>query len=53
VLAELARGLRNRQITERLHVTEHTVKFHLGHILSKLGVDSRGEAAAMGRAARF
>jgi DNA-binding CsgD family transcriptional regulator len=53
VMAELARGLSNRQIAERLRVTEHTVKFHVRRILSKLGVRSRGEAAALGRAARF
>ncbi|MFE1837815.1 helix-turn-helix transcriptional regulator [Streptomyces sviceus] len=53
VMAELARGLTNQQIAEQLHVTEHTVKFHVRQILSKLGVRTRGEAAALGRAARF
>ncbi|MBG0854557.1 LuxR family transcriptional regulator [Streptomyces spinoverrucosus] len=53
VMAELARGRTNPQIAEHLHVTEHTVKFHVRQILSKLGVRTRGEAAALGRAARF
>ncbi|MBO4257216.1 helix-turn-helix transcriptional regulator [Streptomyces griseorubiginosus] len=53
VMAELVRGLTNHQIAERLHVTEHTVKFHVRQILSKLGVRTRGEAAALGRAARL
>jgi DNA-binding CsgD family transcriptional regulator len=53
VFAQLARGLSNQRIAEHLHVTEHTVKFHVRHILAKLGVRSRGEAAAMARAARF
>ncbi len=53
VLAELARGRSNQQIAERLHVTEHTVKFHVANILTKLGVRSRGQAAAMARDARI
>jgi DNA-binding NarL/FixJ family response regulator len=53
VMAELAWGLTNQQIAERLHVTEHTVKFHVRQVLSKLGVRTRGEAAALGRAAHF
>ena len=50
VLTELSRGRSNREIAERLHITEHTVKFHVANILSKLGVHSRGEAAAAARA---
>lgn len=47
VLTELARGSRNAQIAEALTITPHTVKFHVANILRKLGVDSRGEAAAI------
>ena len=47
VLAELARGSRNAQIAEALTITPHTVKFHVANILRKLGVESRGEAAAI------
>lgn len=51
VLGELARGRRNRDIAERLHISESTVKFHVANILAKLGVGSRGEAAARFHAA--
>jgi DNA-binding NarL/FixJ family response regulator len=49
VLEQLARGQRNRQIAEHLHISEHTVKFHVANILDKLNVSSRGEAAAIAR----
>ncbi|MFF9013672.1 LuxR C-terminal-related transcriptional regulator [Streptomyces sp. NPDC014870] len=47
VLTHLALGHRNRQIAAELHISESTVKFHVANILTKLGVGSRGEAAAM------
>jgi DNA-binding CsgD family transcriptional regulator len=53
VLAELASGQRNRDIAARLHITEHTAKFHIANILSKLGVQTRGQAAAFAREARL
>jgi DNA-binding NarL/FixJ family response regulator len=53
VLTELARGRSNRGIAARLHISEHTVKFHVANILAKLGVRSRGEAAAAARAAHL
>jgi DNA-binding CsgD family transcriptional regulator len=53
VLGELTRGHRNREIAARLHLTEHTVKFHVANILAKLGVQTRGEAAAAARQARL
>jgi len=46
VLQLLAEGLPNREIAERLGVSENTVKFHTGTIYSKLGVHSRTEAVA-------
>ncbi|MEV4419645.1 LuxR C-terminal-related transcriptional regulator [Patulibacter sp. NPDC049589] len=49
VLAELTRGARNREIAATLSVTDHTVKFHVANVLRKLGVRSRGEAAALAR----
>jgi DNA-binding CsgD family transcriptional regulator len=49
VLAQLARGRRNRQIAELLSISENTVKFHVANVLAKLGVGSRGEAAAIAR----
>ncbi|MFE5118494.1 LuxR C-terminal-related transcriptional regulator [Streptomyces sp. NPDC056669] len=47
VLEQLARGRRNRQIAQELHISESTVKFHVANILENLGVTSRGEAAAL------
>lgn len=47
VLALMARGLSNREIGEKLFVSPVTAKFHVGNILSKLGVTTRTEAAAV------
>ncbi|GAA1469624.1 LuxR C-terminal-related transcriptional regulator [Nocardiopsis exhalans] len=49
VLQHLDLGRRNRQIAERLNISEHTVKYHVANILEKLGAGSRGEAAATAR----
>jgi len=46
VLGLLAEGLTNRQIAERLVVSEHTVHRHVTNILSKLDLPSRTAAAA-------
>jgi DNA-binding NarL/FixJ family response regulator len=46
VLCLLAEGLTNRQIAERLVVSEHTVHRHVTNILRKLGLPSRTAAAA-------
>jgi DNA-binding NarL/FixJ family response regulator len=46
VLDLVAAGLSNAQIADRLCVTEHTVKSHLGSLFTKLGVHSRSEAIA-------
>ena len=46
VLALLAEGMRNREIAERLVVSETTVKTHVRHILEKLRLRNRSEAAA-------
>jgi DNA-binding NarL/FixJ family response regulator len=54
VLELIGRGLRNREIAERLVVSEATVKTHVRHILEKLRLRNRAEAAAFaarGRAA--
>jgi DNA-binding NarL/FixJ family response regulator len=46
VLGLLAEGLTNRQIAERLVVSEHTVHRHVTNILRKLDLPSRAAAAA-------
>lgn len=44
VLALVAEGLPNKAIARRLQISEHTVKFHLNAVLSKLGAQSRTDA---------
>lgn len=46
VLQLLARGMGNRDIARKLLVSEATVKSHLAHIYTKLGVDTRAGAVA-------
>jgi DNA-binding NarL/FixJ family response regulator len=46
VLALVARGYTNKQIAEALFVTEKTARNHVSHILEKLGLSRRSEAAA-------
>jgi DNA-binding NarL/FixJ family response regulator len=46
VLELLARGLRNREIADQLVVSEATVKTHVRHVLEKLRLRNRAEAAA-------
>ena len=47
VLALLATGLPNKGIARRLDISEHTVKFHVGSLLSKLDAQSRTEAVTI------
>jgi DNA-binding NarL/FixJ family response regulator len=47
VLALMAQGLPNKTIAYRLAISEHTVKFHVGAILAKLGAASRTEAVTL------
>ncbi len=45
ILVLVAQGASNRQVAERLYLTEGTVKNHMSSILSKLGVRDRTQAA--------
>ena len=48
VLREVADGNRNREIAERLFISEETVKVHIKHIMEKLGAADRTQAVAIG-----
>ncbi len=47
VLRHIAEGNRNRDIAERLFISEETVKVHVKHIMEKLGASDRTEAVAI------
>jgi DNA-binding NarL/FixJ family response regulator len=47
VLGVLAEGRSNREIAQRLFISERTVAVHVGNILAKLGVAGRVEAATV------
>jgi DNA-binding NarL/FixJ family response regulator len=48
VLGLLSQGLSNKLIASRLQISEHTVKFHVSSIYTKLGAASRTEAVSRG-----
>jgi LuxR family transcriptional regulator, maltose regulon positive regulatory protein len=50
VLGLIADGLTNQEIAVRLYLSLHTVKAHARTIYAKLGVGSRTQAVARGRA---
>lgn len=47
VLELVATGLPNKAIARELGISEHTVKFHVGSLLGKLGAGSRTEAVTL------
>jgi DNA-binding NarL/FixJ family response regulator len=48
VLELLGRGLSNKLIARELHISEHTVKFHVSSLYAKLEVNNRAEAVSQG-----
>ena len=47
VLVELSKGLTNREIGERLYISEKTVSVHVGRIFHKIGVHTRVQASTI------
>lgn len=48
VLRQVAEGNRNRDIAEKLFISEETVKVHIKHLMEKLGASDRTQAVAIG-----
>jgi DNA-binding NarL/FixJ family response regulator len=48
ILEQIAAGNRNRDIAEKLFISEETVKVHIKHIMVKLGAADRTQAIAIG-----
>lgn len=48
VLELVSQGLSNKLIARRLQISEHTVKFHISSISTKLGASSRTDAVSRG-----
>ncbi len=53
ILGLIADGLSNREIAERVHVSENTVKTHSGRVFAKLGARRRTQAVQLGKELRL
>ena len=53
ILELIAEGLSNREIAEKLFVSENTVKTHSSRVLAKLGAKRRTQAVQIGKASRL
>jgi DNA-binding CsgD family transcriptional regulator len=49
ILGLIAEGLSNREMAERLHVSENTIKTHCSRTFDKLGARRRTEAVQLGK----
>jgi two-component system, NarL family, nitrate/nitrite response regulator NarL len=49
ILAQVSKGLSNKEIARALNLREKTVKHYMTHIMQKLGVGNRSEAALLGQ----
>jgi DNA-binding NarL/FixJ family response regulator len=47
VLRQVAQGNRNRDVADKLFISEETVKVHVKHIMDKLGANDRTQAIAI------
>ena len=53
ILELIAQGMSNREIAERLYVSENTVKTHSSRVFDKLGARRRTQAVQMGKEFRL
>jgi DNA-binding CsgD family transcriptional regulator len=53
ILGLIAEGLSNREIADRLYVSENTVKTHSSRLFDKLGAKRRTQAVQIGKASRL
>ena len=53
ILELIAAGLSNREIGERVHVSENTVKTHSSRVFAKLGAQRRTQAVQLGKELRL
>jgi NarL family two-component system response regulator LiaR len=49
ILERIAQGMSNREIAEKLYVSENTVKTHSSRVLDKLGAKRRTQAVQLGK----
>ncbi len=53
ILALIAEGLSNKEIADRVHVSENTVKTHSSRVFDKLGARRRTQAVQLGKSLRL
>ncbi len=53
MLEQVAAGLGNKEIADRVHISENTVKTHLSRVFGKLGARRRTQAVQLGKEFRL